>query len=147
MAVVLAALAMAALATLSACGEDPADPYPAVGSVAASVTVVSDIELSLAAEAGRTVFAANCAACHGADVGGTNLGPPLIHRIYEPGHHPDASIRLAALSGVRQHHWTFGDMPAVAGVSGPEVEQIVCYIRELQFANGIFTDPSLLPDC
>lgn len=93
------------------------------------------------------MFAANCALCHGSDGGGTGLGPPLVHRIYEPGHHPDPSIRLAVLSGVQQHHWTFGDMPPVTGVSDAEVDQIICYIRELQYANQVFVDASLLPEC
>lgn len=134
-------------AMVVACGEEAADRYSAPVSQAGASVVVTDVELSAAGEAGQAVFAANCAACHGANVGGTNLGPPLIHRIYEPGHHPDPSIRLAVLSGVRQHHWSFGDMPAVAGVSASEVEQVICYIRELQYANQIIADPAQLPEC
>ena len=143
----LAAIALAMAVMVAACGDGPADSYAATSAPAKTVAVLTDVELSAAAEAGQSVFAANCAACHGADVGGTNLGPPLVHRIYEPNHHPDPSIRLAVLSGVRQHHWAFGDMPAVAGVSADEVEQIICYVRELQFANQVFVDPTLLPEC
>ncbi len=143
----LAAAALAVLAMLSACGGEAAEPVPAAGAGAGNVAVATELELSAGAEAGRAVFSANCALCHGEDAAGTGLGPPLIHRIYEPGHHPDPSIRLAALSGVQQHHWTFGDMPAVVGVSSDEIDQVICYIREVQYANGIFTDPAHLPDC
>ena len=97
-------------------------------------------DLSNSALAGKQAFDANCAICHGADVMGTTTGPPLIDRIYEPGHHNDFSIRSAVRNGVPAHHWWFGDMPPVAGVSDSAVENIICYIRELQLANGIFDE-------
>ena len=143
----LAAAALAVLAMLSACGGEAAAPVPAAGAGAGNVAVATELELSAGAEAGRAVFSANCALCHGEDAAGTGLGPPLVHRIYEPGHHPDASIRLAALSGVQQHHWTFGDMPAVAGVSNDEIEQVICYVRELQRADGIFDGDAFSTVC
>ena len=46
-------------------------------------------ELSPLAAAGRAAFDAECAGCHGADGGGAEQGPPLIHPIYNPGHHGD----------------------------------------------------------
>jgi len=39
--------------------------------------------------------------------------------------------------GVRGHHWPFGDMPPVEGVTRGDVTMIIAYIRELQRANGI----------
>ena len=45
---------------------------------------------------------------------------------------------LAAKQGVRAHHWPFGDMPPVPGVSEQDVGRIVAYVRTLQKANGIF---------
>ncbi|WP_328600481.1 c-type cytochrome [Mesorhizobium xinjiangense] len=79
-----------------------------------------------------------CAACHGDDAGGRDgIGPPLVHIIYEPNHHSDAAFLLAARSGVRQHHWGFGDMPPVAEVEDAEIAAIVAYVRALQRANGI----------
>jgi hypothetical protein len=44
---------------------------------------------------------------------------------------------LAAKQGVRAHHWRFGNMPAVEGVSDEDVLQITDYVRALQRANGI----------
>ncbi len=103
-----------------------------------SVTVqVTPAALSREAEAGEALFEANCRACHGPSAAGTALGPPLIHDIYNPGHHSDEAFYLAVATGVRQHHWPYGDMPAQSQVSRAEVGQIIRYIRELQEANGI----------
>jgi len=44
---------------------------------------------------------------------------------------------LAVKNGVRQHHWPFGSMPPIPGVSKAEVSQIIAYVRTLQRANGI----------
>jgi hypothetical protein len=44
---------------------------------------------------------------------------------------------LAVKNGVRAHHWRFGDMPPVEGVSDEDATKIVAYVRELQRANGI----------
>lgn len=86
---------------------------------------------------GEQLFAENCAACHGSAADGTNSGPPLVHKLYEPGHHPDFAFYRAASNGVIAHHWDFGDMPPVAGLSEDEVAQIIAYVRELQREGGI----------
>ena len=88
-------------------------------------------------EKGKEAFEANCATCHGVGALGTNSGPPLIHPYYHPGHHNDDAIRRAVRNGVPAHHWLFGDMPPIVGVSDEELEQIILYIRELQRAGGI----------
>ncbi len=94
--------------------------------------------LSEAGTAGAILFNANCAKCHGSNAAGVEgAGPPLVHVIYEPGHHGDMAFQLAARNGVRAHHWRFGNMPPVDGVTEAEVAQIVTYIRALQRANGI----------
>ena len=86
---------------------------------------------------GAELYAAACAECHGADLQGTDQGPPFLHQVYEPGHHGDASFYRAAAQGVRAHHWRFGNMPPVEGVSRRDVSKITAYVRELQRANGI----------
>ncbi|MCC1492814.1 cytochrome c [Cognatishimia sp. F0-27] len=88
-------------------------------------------------EKGRILFDTNCAACHGPNASGSDQGPPLVHRIYEPSHHGDMAFLLAARQGVRSHHWRFGNMPAIDGVTEDEVVQITAYVRALQRANGI----------
>ena len=99
-------------------------------------------ELSPLAETGRTAFGANCAACHGVNGGGgTELGPPLIHRIYNPGHHGDMAFVFAARRGVPQHHWQFGNMPPQPQVKDADIKAIIRFMREMQLANGIKTKP------
>lgn len=90
------------------------------------------------AEAGKSLFARHCMRCHGPEAKGTRIGPPLVHRIYEPSHHADAAFFLAVARGVKSHHWKFGDMPPVPGVGPEEVRLIIKYVRRLQRAAGIF---------
>ncbi|MEX3011143.1 cytochrome c [Hoeflea sp. TYP-13] len=105
------------------------------GSVMVTVSVP---QLSDAAAQGKEIFDANCGTCHGENASGRDgFGPPLVHKIYEPGHHGDAAFQLAVKNGVRAHHWTFGNMPAVEGINSAQVEKIVLYVRELQRGNGI----------
>lgn len=86
---------------------------------------------------GEAKFKASCARCHGESAVGTSQGPPLVHKIYESSHHGDAAFLRAAMNGVRAHHWRFGDMPRVEGVTSEDVEQIVQYVRWLQREAGI----------
>ena len=111
---------------------------PLAGAVVVMVVLLAMIGCGGGTPAGEELFNANCSACHGVGAVGTDAGPPLVHDIYHPGHHSDVSIRSAVRVGVKQHHWFFGDMPPVAGVSSDDVEKIVCYVRETQRANGIF---------
>ena len=108
------------------------------GSTAIEVRVPS---LSTQAAAGEASFDANCAQCHGANGAGGESGPPLVHDIYNPGHHGDRSFYLAIEQGVRRHHWGFGDMPPQPQVGRDEMTSIILYVRELQAANGIFYKP------
>jgi len=87
---------------------------------------------------GEQKFTANCSRCHGAGGMGTAHGPPLVHKIYEPNHHADQAFQNAAANGVRAHHWQFGNMPKIDGVTPDDVDQIVKYVRWLQKEAGIF---------
>ncbi len=89
------------------------------------------------ANGGAALFERRCSECHGREAKGTDKGPPLVHRIYEPSHHADAAFYLAVRQGARAHHWPFGDMPPVEGVADEEIAQIVAYVRGLQKAAGI----------
>lgn len=94
--------------------------------------------LSQNAQIGQIGFEAKCAACHGTNaVGQDGVAPPLVHIIYEPNHHGDESFQRAAALGVQAHHWPFGNMPPVEGITRGDVTMIIAYIRELQRANGI----------
>jgi len=108
----------------------------AEGDPIANVSIPT--ELSSNAQIGKTAFEAKCAACHGTNAAGQNgVAPPLVHKIYEPSHHGDEAFWIATQRGVRSHHWKFGDMPQVDGLTRGDVKMIVAYVRELQRANGI----------
>lgn len=87
--------------------------------------------------AGEALFNAHCATCHGPSAAGTDQGPSLLWRIYAPGHHSDDSFYLAVQQGVRAHHWRFGNMPPITGVTQDEVTQIIAYVRWLQQQSGV----------
>lgn len=79
-----------------------------------------------------------CTSCHGKWGDGSQQGPPLMHPFYKPSHHPDAAFYRAALKGVRAHHWEFGDMPPVSGVTRDDMHAIIPYIRWLQQDRGLY---------
>ncbi|MEZ5219756.1 MAG: c-type cytochrome [Ilumatobacteraceae bacterium] len=103
----------------AACGSD-GEPTAAASS--------DDPVLTLGAE----VYQQGCASCHGADLRGTDKGPSHLSIVYEPNHHSDDSFRSAIANGAPQHHWPFGDMPAVEGLSAEEVEAVIAFIRSEQ---------------
>lgn len=115
----------AALLLVVGCGDD-GTPDGAGGA-----TAVAD------AERGAELWTTNCAVCHGPAGEGTTIGPPLVHEIYEPGHHSDESFQVAVAQGVPQHHWEFGPMPALPGLDRADVADITAYVRELQREAGI----------
>lgn len=115
----------------------PHAPSSGSGDTALAVVVRPDT-FSKNAQIGQLAFDEKCAVCHGADaVGQDGVAPPLVHKIYEPSHHGDESFQRAVALGVRAHHWRFGDMPPVEGVTRGDVAMMIAYIRELQRANGI----------
>jgi len=120
-------LALLALVSLSGCAGSPD-----AGSVEAGDDAASEVTAR-----GRELFAANCAACHGESGTGTTSGPPLVHIIYEPSHHGDGAFYRAVREGVTPHHWDFGPMPPVEGLSDADIDHIIGYVREEQRAAGI----------
>lgn len=109
------------------------------GDAAPIVSVVIPQTFSSKAQLGRSKFEESCVACHGQNaVGQEGVAPPLVHKIYEPSHHGDESFQRAVALGVRAHHWPFGNMPPVEGLTRSDVSDIIAYMRELQRANGIF---------
>ena len=101
-------------------------------------TALSAIPVPAEFQQGEALFEANCAVCHGEAASGTHQGPPLVHIYYEPNHHADAAFYLAVAQGVRAHHWNFGHMPPVHGLSEEEVTEIIRYLRWLQREAGIY---------
>lgn len=129
--IVLVATALAIWWRLDGRGGDGAG----AGAALAEVIVP---ELTAEESRGETLFNTNCATCHGVNAAGRGgKAPPLVHKIYEPNHHADAAFQLAVQNGVRDHHWGFGNMPPIEGISPKNVSQIAAYVRALQRANGI----------
>ncbi len=91
-------------------------------------------------ERGEQLFAMNCAVCHGPAATGSLQGPPLVHEVYEPGHHPDELFVRAVMEGVSQHHWDYGPMPRIGGLTERDVEDITAYVRQLQREAGIIQE-------
>ena len=86
---------------------------------------------------GEILFQQNCAACHGNNALGSDKGPALIDNMYRPARHADLAYHWAVGKGVRQHHRTFGNMPALPGVSPEQVGHIIAYVRQEQQRAGI----------
>lgn len=86
---------------------------------------------------GAELYRQNCLSCHGVGGNGSNQGPPFLHKTYNPSHHADLAFHLAVKTGVRSHHWKFGDMEPMPGVSPETVGHIIAYVRDIQRKAGI----------
>ena len=96
------------------------------------------IEVPFKLAKGQLLYEKYCSACHGVQLNGSDQGPPLVHPFYKPSHHNDGSIYRAALKGVKQHHWNFGNMPPVAGMTPGKMDSVVPYIRYYQQQKKLF---------
>ena len=86
--------------------------------------------LSGDAKKGKRLFELNCIDCHGKSGRGSTKGPPLV--MYDEDHHDDEAFARAVRNGVLQHHWQFGNMPAIPGITNAETRNIISYVREIQ---------------
>lgn len=118
----------------SPAGEAPVEKSPTLEKAGNLESLIVPEEL-LDGEARFNTF---CGGCHGVYAKGTQKGPPLVHKIYEPGHHGDFAFIRAATQGVRAHHWEFGNMPKIPGVTVEEVKGIIQYVRWLQRQAGVY---------
>lgn len=127
--VLVAAGVVVLTAVLAAC-QGGATSNPASAQVA---EVVVPTELA----DGKRLYDTHCARCHGVHAAGTGRGPSFLSKVYEPSHHGDQAFLLAPKRGVTAHHWGFGNMPPVPGVSDEDVAKIVGYVRWAQRIVGI----------
>ena len=111
---------------------------PAAGQQKAIYPNPAEPALTPQLNLGRMNYEAYCASCHGKTAGGSDKGPTFITRIYHPGHHGDRAFMVAPKRGARAHHWPFGDMKPVPGVSDNQLLLILKYVRAVQKANGVF---------
>jgi mono/diheme cytochrome c family protein len=127
----LASLALVSLLVAgAACGDD--DPAAGGEGVTPGQAVATE-----AHSQGHETYQQRCAACHGSDLRGTLAGPSLRSVVYEPGHHSDDSFRVAIQQGSPQHHWDYGDMPAMGqGLSDEVIDEVIAYVRVVQEEDG-----------
>jgi mono/diheme cytochrome c family protein len=100
-------------------------------------TQVAEAEVPTELADGKRLYDTHCARCHGVHAAGTGRGPSFLSKVYEPSHHGNEAFLLAAKRGVTAHHWGFGNMPPVPGVSDEDVAKIVGYVRWAQRVVGI----------
>ena len=116
----------------------PSQPIDQTTAGGPMVAVTLPASLTDREKMGETAFNASCADCHGTNGAGRDgIAPPLIHKIYEPGHHADISFERAVMNGVQSHHWSFGNMAPVKGLTPADIGTIIAYVRAVQRANGI----------
>jgi len=104
----------------------------------ATVNAAGDVTVPFSLAKGQSLFNENCSSCHGKQLDGSAEGPPLLHPYYKPSHHGDQAFYRAALNGARQHHWNFGDMKAVPGMTEDKMKSILPYIRYYQQQKGLY---------
>ncbi|MDH3763970.1 MAG: cytochrome c [Gammaproteobacteria bacterium] len=100
--------------------------------IAHSSAAANEVEIPFELAKGQILFEKYCSGCHGLQLDGSDQGPPLIHPFYKPSHHGDKSFYRAVLQGVRQHHWNFGDMKPVEGMTRGKMDSVVPFIRYYQ---------------
>jgi mono/diheme cytochrome c family protein len=90
------------------------------------------IEVPFKLARGQMLYEKYCASCHGLELDGSDKGPPLVHPFYKPSHHGDKSFYRAVLQGTKQHHWNFGDMQPVEGMTPKKMDSLLPYVRYYQ---------------
>ena len=97
-----------------------------------TINAAEEVEIPFHLAKGQLLYEKCCSSCHGLQLNGTDKGPTLLHAFYKPSHHGDKSFYRAALQGTKQHHWEFGDMPPVEGITPKKMDSLVPYVRYYQ---------------
>jgi len=123
----------------TACSNDksnnPQSATPAVNANVAETTKNPLTNLTVAVAAGKLLYAANCASCHGADGGGdSDFGAslpakPSILTASDVVSAPDGKFFLVIKNGKMKDGKV--TMPPARGVTDEQIWQIVSYVRTL----------------
>jgi cytochrome c2 len=100
--------------------------------ITGTIKAAEEVEIPFHLGKGQLLYEKYCSSCHGLQLNGTDTGPTLLHPFYKPSHHGDKAFYRAALQGARQHHWEFGDMPPVEGMTTKKMDKLVPYVRYYQ---------------
>ncbi|MDH3762426.1 MAG: cytochrome c [Gammaproteobacteria bacterium] len=101
-------------------------------SAAATVSAADEVEIPFEMARGQLLYEKYCSSCHGLQLDGSDQGPPLIHPFYKPSHHGDKAFYRAVLQGTKQHHWNFGDMKPVEGMTPKKMDSVIPFVRYYQ---------------
>lgn len=121
-----------AVVTIVAWGGNSTPRDPMTGQSEFDIPVQDPV---LVAE-GDVLYQASCSVCHGSDLRGTAIGPSQLSVVYQPGHHSDESYMNAVFNGVPAHHWDFGNMPPVSGLTEGDMDRVIAFVRENQRIEG-----------
>ena len=100
--------------------------------ITGTIKAAEEVQIPFHLGKGQLLYEKYCSSCHGLQLNGSDKGPPLLHPFYKPSHHGDKAFYRAALQGARQHHWEFGDMPPVEGMTTKKMDKLVPYVRYYQ---------------
>ena len=103
-----------------------------VPAMIGTLKATEEVEIPFHLGKGQFLYEKYCSSCHGLQLNGSDKGPPLLHPFYKPSHHGDQSFYRAALQGVQQHHWAFGNMAPVEGMTTKKMDSLVPYVRYYQ---------------
>ncbi len=97
-----------------------------------------DVQIPFELGKGQMLYEKYCSSCHGAQLSGSDKGPPLLHPFYKSSHHGDRAFYRAALQGSQQHHWEFGNMLPVEGMTAKKMDSVVPFVRYYQKQKGLY---------
>ena len=97
-----------------------------------------DVQIPFELGKGQMLYEKYCSSCHGAQLSGSDKGPPLIHPFYKPSHHGDRAFYHAVQQGSQQHHWEFGNMLPVEGMTAKKMDSVVPFVRYYQKQKGLY---------
>ena len=100
--------------------------------ITGTIKAAEEVEIPFHLGMGKLLYEQYCSSCHGLQLTGSDKGPPLLHSFYKPSHHGDQAFYRAALQGAQQHHWEFGNMPPVEGMTTKKMDKLVPYVRYYQ---------------
>ena len=101
-------------------------------TLSGTAIAAEEVQIPFNLARGQVLYEKYCSSCHGMQLDGTDKGPPLVHAFYKPSHHGDKSFYRAVLQGTKQHHWNFGDMKPVEGMTPKKMDSLLPYIRYYQ---------------
>ena len=106
--------------------------------ITGTIKAAEEVEIPFHLGMGKLLYEQYCGSCHGLQLTGSDKGPPLLHPFYKPSHHGDKAFYRAALQGAQQHHWEFGNMSPVEGMTTKKMDSLVPYVRYYQLQKKLY---------